>query len=203
MKSLVLVLLLFSQATAIVAATEAKPNPNGFLIDPSKPYVYLKFDHIGDRERLPGEESSDGLWLRLVNNCRIPILVATFNYGAENSVLGVYHDVVRVKPVGPSIPSGVQPETTFSDLNGEMPRGYPRTEMISTTTITPGSNILFSVPRDHVRPSWYLQMRFYFELQNAPYGFGPYSVLSFVWQDIAEKFRQLKSPSAPPKPTTH
>jgi len=202
MRSLVLVLLLFSQATVMVAPSEAKPNADGFLIDPSKPYVYLKFDHIGNRERLPGEESSEGLWLRLVNNCRIPILVATFSYGAEESSLGVYHDVVRVKLLGPSIPSGVLPQNTFSDLNGEMPRGYPRTETMSATTITPGSNLLFSVPLDHVRPSWYLQMCFYLDLPNAPYGFGPYSVLSFVWQDLPEKFRQLSSPSTPHKPTT-
>src|SRR5260370_10401896 len=122
MRSLFLVLLLFSQAAVRVAGGEGKANADGFLIDPSKPYVYLKFDHIGNRERLPGEESSEGLWLRLVNNCRIPILVATFNYGAEESSLGVYHDVVRAKLLAPSIPSRSQPRTTFSDLNGEMPR---------------------------------------------------------------------------------
>ena len=202
MRSLVWVLLLFSQATVMIAASEAKPNADGFLIDPSKPYVYLKFDHIGNRERLPGEESSEGLWLRLVNNCRIPILIATFNYGAEGSSLGVYHDVVRVKLLGPSIPSGVEPEDAFSGHNGEMPRGYPRTEAMPATTIAPGSNLLFSVPLDHVRPSWYLQMYFYFDLPHAPY-WGPYSVLSFVWQDIPETFREPGHTQVPPKPTTH
>ena len=46
MRSLVLVLLLISQATVMVVASEAKSNADGFLIEPSKPYVYLKFDHV-------------------------------------------------------------------------------------------------------------------------------------------------------------
>src|SRR5712692_3054608 len=78
-------------------AKDTRTRPD-FVIDPSKHYVYLKFDHVGDREPLSADEPSKGLWLRLVNNCRLPITVATFN--TENPGpdpgIGVYDEVVKV-----------------------------------------------------------------------------------------------------------
>jgi hypothetical protein len=176
------ILFLVLQLVSLNTTALAAPKPQSFLLDPSKPYTYLKFDHVGERQPIPGEERAQGLWLRLVNNCRIPIVVATFNYGEGTSSVGVYHEVVRVTRKGvPNSPDSSQTEP---------PSGYPLSELIETTTIAPGANLLFSVPLDHVGPFWYLQVRFYFELPNDPYGFGPYSVVSFYRQDIPEKFRE-------------
>ncbi|MGD0902528.1 MAG: hypothetical protein ABR924_06255, partial [Terracidiphilus sp.] len=49
-------------------------NSTNFIIDPAKPYVYLKFDHIGPRKPHQDGEGNTGLWLKVVNNCRIPIV---------------------------------------------------------------------------------------------------------------------------------
>lgn len=175
---------------SVAQQPEAKSTAERFLIDPSKAYAYLKFDHIGERQPPPGEEAGEGLWLRLVNNCTIPILVATFHYGESGSALGVYHNVVRVTATAPSLPPKDSLKPMPPAPAREPPSGYSVPELISTTTIAPGANLLFSVPTDHVRPLWYLEVRFYFELPNDQYGFGPYSTVSFHWPDIPEKFRE-------------
>ena len=72
--------------TGLLASAQVR-TPD-FLIDPSKDYVYLEFDHLGSRERIGGDEVSQGLWIRLVNNCRVPVVVAMFNPGADDPVQG-------------------------------------------------------------------------------------------------------------------
>jgi hypothetical protein len=46
-----------------------------FLINQSKPYTYIVVDHVGPRSPLRAGESKTGLWLHLVNNCRLSIVV--------------------------------------------------------------------------------------------------------------------------------
>ncbi len=46
-----------------------------FLIDSTKPYVYLEMDHIGRRNALLSGESEQGIWLRLHNNSNVPITI--------------------------------------------------------------------------------------------------------------------------------
>jgi hypothetical protein len=38
-----------------------------FVLDQTKPYVYLKFDHIGSRTPVRDGEGNTGIWLRVVN----------------------------------------------------------------------------------------------------------------------------------------
>jgi hypothetical protein len=163
-----------------------------FLVDPSKDYVYLKFDHAGSRERLAGDEVSQGLWMRLVNNCRLPVVVATFNPGTNDPGVGIYDMVVPMVAKGPTLRLG-------SDKNGQrgasripsgkVPKGYSLPDTFSTASISSGESLLFSVPANHVGPSWSFEIRFYLELPGTHYGSGPYSVLSFDLVDIPEQFR--------------
>jgi len=188
------------------SALESQSKPGDFLVDTSKHYVYLKFDHTGHREPLPGDEGSQqGLWLRLVNNCRIPIAVAIFDPGTGDPGVGVFDEVV---------PVAMKPTVHFGGLGGSgskpvepshvrAPRGYSPPDVASTTTVSPGESLLFSVPLNHVGPSLYLQVRFYLDVPGDPYDSGPYSVVSFNWQDIPEKFRHAAPVSVSPKPTTH
>jgi hypothetical protein len=46
-----------------------------FLINKSKPYLYVVVDHVGPRGPLRNGEPKTGLWLHLVNNCRLSIVV--------------------------------------------------------------------------------------------------------------------------------
>jgi len=62
-------------------AGKAQISHNNFEIDASKPYVYIQFDHPGKRKSADASGSTSGLWLRLVNNCRIPITVSALDWG--------------------------------------------------------------------------------------------------------------------------
>jgi hypothetical protein len=80
--------------TGLLASAQVRTRD--FLIDPSKDYVYLEFDHLGSRERIGGDEVSQGLWIRLVNNCRVPVVVAMFNPGTDDPGPGIYLSFPRV-----------------------------------------------------------------------------------------------------------
>lgn len=45
------------------------------MIDENKPFVYVRFDHIGAGTQRDEDEPATRIWLRLVNNCRVPIVV--------------------------------------------------------------------------------------------------------------------------------
>src|SRR5260370_6825815 len=49
-----------------------------FIIDPNRPFVYLRFDHIGKGIPRDEDEPATRIWLRLTNNCGVPIVVSTF-----------------------------------------------------------------------------------------------------------------------------
>jgi hypothetical protein len=183
--------------TALWASAQVKTTD--FLIDPSKDYVYLKFDHLGSRERLGGDEVSQALWIRLVNNCQVPVTVATFNPGTGDPGSGIYDEVVPAAAKGPILHSeGPKNQLRRSRLTqAKMPKGYSLPDTFSTTSISPGESILFSVPANHVSPSWSLEIRFYLAPPGALFGSGPYSVLSFDWVDIPEQFRATRKDDGP------
>jgi hypothetical protein len=173
------------------AAVAAQDKAGSFVLDPSKPYVYLKFDHIGKREPLSRDEVDKGLWLQLVNNSRIPIIVAVFNPGTSDPGIGIFDEIIPLTVKGPFL-QGLRPGETPSKPSKpprlNPPEGYDA-EVFSTATISPNDSLLFSVPLNHVSSSWHLQIKFYLDVPGGGYGSEPYSAVSFHWQDIPEKVR--------------
>lgn len=164
---------------------------SSFVIDTSKPYVYLEFDHVARRKPLSQTENSEGLWLRIVNNCRVPIIVATFNPGTGDPGVGIYDEVIPTLVKGPYFEggrAGKKPPSPPPAIRHTPPEGYTA-EVFSTTMIEPGNNLLFSVPLSHVSQSWYLQILFNLDVAGATYGSEPESSVSFHWQDIPERIR--------------
>jgi len=76
--------LALSVSKAQQSTTKNAAQGSDFLIDPSKPYVYLELDHVGPRKPLRASEPNTGLWLHLENNCKLPIVVMAL--GAPPSV---------------------------------------------------------------------------------------------------------------------
>jgi hypothetical protein len=77
MKSIVIILLFL---LVLTLPTPQSSNKNvvpasDFPLDPSKPYAYLVLDHVGPRQPLLDTEPKIGIWLRLKNNSRLPIVV--------------------------------------------------------------------------------------------------------------------------------
>jgi len=74
-RTLAFVLILLLCATGISLEAQNVGAPKGLRIDPSLPFVYLKFDHIGEGARVMDNEPPTRIWLRFANNCRLPIVV--------------------------------------------------------------------------------------------------------------------------------
>jgi hypothetical protein len=163
-----------------------------FVLDESKPYVYIAFDHLAKRKPLSETESTKGLWLRLVNNCRVPISVHFFDPGTGDPGIGLYDDVL-------TLPAGISYQDSSGMPHGEPdskkpPRGYSSDEIdvISLTTIDPGSSQLFSVPFDHVSQHWYLRIKFSLEPTKKASRPQPYSFADFSWTDLPEQYRSSR-----------
>jgi hypothetical protein len=152
--------------------------PSQFVIDSSKPYVYVIFDHIGNRKPAAEDEEVEGMWLRLVNNCNLSITTMTFDLGTGERGLGVNYSVVPV--LGLRRPS--------EERIKKMPKGYSF-HIGTFARIPPGGSLLFSIPFDRVSPEWYIQLRFDFLLPGPKEGYNPYSLVDFSWEDIPERFR--------------
>src|ERR1700688_3413551 len=75
------VVAVFSLAVSFCFASpqsQKSGNRNSFVINPNRPYVYLKFDHIGKGIQRWESEPTSRIWLLLTNNCRLPITVNTY-----------------------------------------------------------------------------------------------------------------------------
>ena len=103
----VLITVLFSCAVAPDTSTQAQTandNTHSFVRDPDRPFVYLKFDHLGTGVRRSENEPPARIWLRFVNNCNTAIQLHTYRapQGSLSDELGVTDNVV----LNPSMHSG-------------------------------------------------------------------------------------------------
>lgn len=169
-----------------------------FVLNEAKPYVYIAFDHAGPRKPLGPGETEQGFWLKLVNNCRVPVTVATFETGTGDPGIGVFDDVVpyqagRVRGVpGPQAETPSKaPGDGQSELTTKPPEGY-FAEVSSTTTVAPGESVLFSVPSNHLNPKWYLRVRFALAVSPNRIGDQPYSYADFRWEQLPDSAKILK-----------
>jgi hypothetical protein len=187
---LCLVIATCLQAQKAEHGASADQTAQTFRIDPRWPFVYLKFDHIGQGTRMNDQEPSTRIWLHLINNCRLPIVV---NGGGqvEGGLKGeIYVDnAVRpnppsnlvvfsqIEPDSPPIsttltepgqqtshkkPVNLQPQSKpTGDAEARMPAGYPSMDIVSTETIMPGTSVLFSVPVNFVTKKWHFEIIFH------------------------------------------
>lgn len=74
-----------------------------FLIDTTKPYVYLEVDHVGPRTPLRNEEPKIGIWLHLKNNCKLPIVVLAIGERQVDPKEGMaLQDEIVPEPIAPA-----------------------------------------------------------------------------------------------------
>ena len=142
-------------------------------IDRGRPFIFIKFDHAGPRKPAIEGEGSEGIWLRLLNNCNVPITVSTFDLGTGDPGLGVNYAVVQM---------GGSPVTTTH------PAGYSF-HVVTSSVINPGKNFLFSIPRNHLSADWHIQVRFEFALPEPRLGIQPYGLVSYSWTDLPQEVR--------------
>jgi len=141
-------LMMVILATGTNALAQGNIQPSDFVIDHSQPYVYLKFDHIGPRRSYAEGEGNTGIWIRFVNNCRIPIV-----FMGEPAAAGAPGVLIgdEVLPVQRSLQVIVDtPQKTETKKQptkqsaGQKPAPYVF-ENYSTETVEPGDELLFTM----------------------------------------------------------
>jgi hypothetical protein len=206
---------------------EGTAKASSFLLDSSKPYVYLEVDHVGQREPLLQGEPTVGLWLRLKNNCALPVVIVMLKGSLEKLNPSVMDEVVPNPPQakGDTTGSGiiykveqegltdvfVTPNQDEAEVRGaeggsnSVPRGYnggqePGVPVL--TVVPPGGEISFSVPNNHVGKTWHFEVPFRFALKREGPIRQPYSYVAFFWEDLPEKYRTVVIESPRSKPAS-
>lgn len=175
--SLILAIAVLCSPTSMWGQSKAQTSSplTRFVIDVNRPYVYLRYDHMGKGVKFSEDEPTQRVWLRFVNNCSVAIVLRTFGApdGSLKDEVGVFHDVVedkqfrihtvKVEPPQLNALSSEPPPTV------EMPMGYD-SDVRSAETVPPGESVLFSVPTTHLSKSWHIEIPYEFDV---PPGKGP------------------------------
>lgn len=196
-----------------------------FLLDASKPYVYLELDHVGPREPMQEGEPRVGLWLRLKNNCTVPIVVVMLKSSSVKAEPGVMDEIVPNPPApkGDTAGSGIiykpgqeglaglflAPNSHGDEAWGEegihkgAPHGYngDREPGVPMLTVVPsGGTFLFSLPISHVSKTWHFEVPFRFALEREGSTRQPYSYVALFWDDLPESYRKAsEADQVPPR----
>jgi hypothetical protein len=162
---------------------------SNFVIDKSKPFAYVVFDHF--EKQKPQYEGDDPkrLILRVVNNCNIPLrfMVADSNLGSgylvEHGVMaaGDYSDIPEM-PMSPEEARNYQRDRESALKH--MPKGQWFHLGGGTLPLEPGKSILINIPRNHVSEYWFIRISFDFVLEPDPNGNRPSMYLTFTESDI-------------------
>jgi hypothetical protein len=171
-------------ALILSPALLAQNTRDSFVIDKSKPFVYLVFDHVGPRKPAQEGEGADGLWLRVVNNCRLTILFRAQSYSSGDPSPVLDHEVVPEEPIlqiwstqkeGEAIK---QEELARKEALKRKPGGHT-SEASGVLRVQSGKEVLFSVPLDHVNRFWFTRLRFALDVEGSSIAAGPFTDLDF------------------------
>jgi hypothetical protein len=190
MKNLAFVFILLFGTSAF--SQELKPA--NFVLDPSKNYVYLKFDHIGPVKLNPDSKEENYLWLKVVNNCRIPIVFRAQGPPPGYPGVSLENEVVEQEPLMlfSYSPRELKDSKRQEKLRRENLKHKPRGdsfEVSGVAKVQPGEELLFSVPLNYVDEDWYLRIKFALDLNNSSEALGPFTYLPFMKWDIPKNER--------------
>lgn len=119
-----------------------------FLIDPHMPGVFVTFEKTISVQRPVFQgESTKRILLKLHNNYRFPIEVPTFNL--SDGEVGVTYEISSMD----------------QSSNAKIPRGYSQ-EVMTMQEVTPGDDLSFSIPANHLSNSLYLRIPFTLGLES-------------------------------------
>jgi hypothetical protein len=140
-----------------------------FRISKLHPTVYLTFERTGKREPEYSEESDKGIWLRLHNNTRWPLLLDAYGAGGKafskgnEHEIGMFYGVEKIpEPKGQItiLPSDIPLSNDTGDKNSKATKTgeseYHDCELpasnwchvCSRIELGPGKSLLFSLPRE-------------------------------------------------------
>jgi hypothetical protein len=151
----------------------------GSLVFPqSQADVFVSFDHIARPTADRRDIDSDLLFLRLRNNSRAPIQV--FATPAESGAEGVevVHEIIETPGASKPARGWISPPAHYSPIDEP-----------TTVEIQPHTDLLFSVPLNHLGPSWFLRLTFERLLSKVRSGRPTEGTVDFTWAGIPVKER--------------
>lgn len=126
----------------VVISLQAQHKPRGTQaesrIRKDMPTVYIAFERGGSRKPLEQGESNEGVWLRLHNNTRWPIMLEMNGVPPEYGDAALFYDVLSE---GKLILEG-------------------RCHVCSSNRISPGRSLVFSVPREDLAKGKSIRVKF-------------------------------------------
>jgi hypothetical protein len=175
-----------------------------FIFNKERAFTYLQFDHVGKGPRRNENEPTYRIWFRFVNNCRVPIVIRTSGVpdGSPEGEVGLFHNVVTNPPThGVSgdnvLESGASPKLAESHApTAPMPEGYD-SDVSSTATLQASESLLFSIPLNHLRGKWHIEVPFRFDVPHkrpshyeANIGGQPHMAISYWLSDLPADARK-------------
>lgn len=176
-------MVLFLSLGVDLTAFQKEGKAPSISLDDSRPYVEILFERSGPRLPVFDGEEKRGLWLKLRNNCILPINVQVLPGSGGNPGLLMVHDVIgeqgEQKPLSPS---------RFHPLLAK-PSGYTGPDVVNSREIAPGKDLLFSVPASHVTREWFLRVEVHLITPVPTHGSQPRTFVEFDWSQLPADVR--------------
>lgn len=130
MNKTLLAILILCSFSGLLYAQKRKSHrtPEEVRLKKDSPTVYITFGHVARREPLRAGESDQGVWLRLHNNTRWPIVLEMNGVPSEYGDAGLFYDLLSERKV---IQEG-------------------RCHVCSSNKLSPGRSLVFSLPREYL-----------------------------------------------------
>jgi hypothetical protein len=159
---------------------------SSFVIDKSQPFAYIVFDHIAKQKPQYAGDDPKRLFLRVVNNCKIPIRFTVNNANPGPGYI-VDHDVIPEPEPSEelsavSLRDFMDEQSLRKSALKQMPQGYS-IHLGENQSVLPGQSLLINMPRNHVSQYWIVRVGFEFVLESIPTntkGTGPEMYLTFT-----------------------
>ena len=140
--------------------------------------VSISFDHVAVPPSARTDSEPDLLWLRIRNNSRTPIQVLATAPQAGAQGVELVHEIVETSGAAKPEAGWISPPERYSPINEA-----------TTLEIQPHAGLQFSVPLNHVGPSWRLRVTFEFAIPKARSERQRQGTVDFTWTDIPVKER--------------
>lgn len=169
-------------AVTMVGAAPQGGSQRSISLDESRPYVEIVFERSGERVPVFDGEGKQGLWLKLRNNCVLPIEVRVLPGNRGNPGFLVPHEVIEEL-------AGVRPLSGHRPLLTK-PSGYGSPDVGNSRAIAPEKDLLFSVPLNHVTREWFLRVEIELVMPVPARGNQPRTFVEFYWSQLPEDVRR-------------
>jgi hypothetical protein len=152
---------------------------NAAAIGAEKPSVVLSFDHIVQPPSSRRALEPGLLYLRIKNTGRDVIAVLASPAEAGGEGVELVHEIIRNSSGSYRASDWISP-----------PERYSPVSEATTINVQPNSDLLFSVPLNHVGPAW--RLRVTYQLPRKSEG-----VADFSWADVPQQERSAWRNAAP------